>query len=260
MDRSNQFKIVVCAFIFIICCVIQICPASAIESTFSTQAEVLIDRLEPLPITGSRRIFDKYYAIISKELDMGNLYVTQLQEIKVLLDKAVFESIDVLTLFTHPGLQQKKVLVIEKDILRYIDRHYDLHALFMLSCSSISNGGIVQMDFLIVGQGKLIVGYNKNAQIKHPDYAFVTGVYGYQKIFIMSAGTDEQGNPGLFGIQGVSGINEEFKPMSGPLNSAIQSLSIICDSSGDKRILVQYQLFGRGRKVVKRIPIEIRER
>ncbi len=38
------------------------------------------------------------------------------------------------------------------------------------------------MKFLLFGQKKLIIGYDKNATIKHPDYSFATGYYNYKKL------------------------------------------------------------------------------
>jgi hypothetical protein len=63
------------------------------------------------------------------------------------------------------------------------------------------------MKFLVIGQKKLIVGYNSNAKIKHPDYDFATGKYDYRELFTMDAGQDSKGNLGLFNIKGLSHPN-----------------------------------------------------
>ena len=230
------------------------------DRSFSTRAESFMDNLTPLSVDEAIDTFNEYYPVISKEIDTKTLYRARLSGIKMLLDTAVSESIDVLTLFTYPAVHLDKTLVIKKETLLQIHRQYNLHALFLLSCPSANKDSLVIMDFLVVGQGKLIIGYDKNARIKHPEYDFVTGLYDYQKLFIMEAGLDEQGNVGLFGIKGLSAINEEFEPMSGPLNASIHALLLMSGQGGEKNIIVRYQLFGMGKKVIERMPIEVRHK
>lgn len=266
-DSRNKFRIPIFMVLFLyagLTCLLgkslQVYAQNALglteRLTFSTQIEFFVNHLKSLPVYKQLRIFNKYYPVVARELDMENLYSPGLQEINMLLNTAVSESVDVLTLFTHPAIQRSKTFVLDKKTLLQINRQYNLHALFMLSCPSTSEDAVIQMDFLAVGQGKLIIGYNKNSQIKHPDYPFATGRYDYQELFMMDAGTDDQGNYGLFGIRGMSNPKEEFKPMIGPLNASILSLSMMSGSGVEKKILVKYQLFGIGKKVVERIPIE----
>lgn len=238
------------------CWVAGICPTEGDESRFSDHIELFMDLLKPLHLSQPTEIFNDYYPIIYREINTENLYVAYPEQIYGLLDKAVSESVDVLTLFTHPAVHREKALLIRKKTLHLIDHYYDLHAIFLLSCPSISEDTMIRMNFLVVGQGKLIIGYDKNTRIKHPDYPFATGRYDYQKFFMMDAGTDDQGNIGLFDIRGLSNSNDRFEPMKGPLNAAVKSLSLIFDSMGNKEILVKYKMFGIGRKVVEPIPIE----
>ena len=109
---------------------------------------------------------------------------------------------------------------------------------------------------MVIGQGKLIVGYNSNSKIKHPDYNFATGRYDYRELFTMDARKDSKGNLGLFNIKGLSNPNAKLQWMKGPLNVDIQSLTITSDSEGRKKILIQYDLFGIKHKIIDPIPIE----
>jgi hypothetical protein len=269
--QTIRFRIVTYILLGFICCVCEprlagnaflICaqPANHLPdgSKFSIQVESFMENLEPVSISEALNVFAEYYPVVLRELDAKSLYSAPFHDVKSLLDTAVSESVDVLTLFTHPTVHQGKTIVITKKTLSQIDRRYNLHALFLLSGPSSDRDDMVQMDFLVVGQGKLIVRYDKNMQIKHPDYAFVTGQYEYQELFIMDAGIDKKGNPGLFKIRGLSGANEVFRPLKGPLNSSILALSLKPGIGGEKKVLVQYQLLGAGTKVVERIPIEAR--
>ena len=226
--------------------------------TFSEQADIFYARLEQLPEPDVKNIFKDYEAAIAKELDLERLFFTTYQELTYLLDLAVKESIDVLTLFTLPVLQQKanKAIVLDKETLIKLNRHYDLHGLFLISKLSAEGDSTVQMNFLVTGQGKLIIGYDKNTVIKHPDYFFATGRYDYLELFIMDAETDKNGNYGIFNIKGLSSPAADFQWMKGPLNVNIRSLSLIPGSEKKQDILVQYDLLGSRNKIITRIPIE----
>jgi hypothetical protein len=114
------------------------------------------------------------------------------------------------------------------------------------------------MKFLVIGQGKFIVGYDRNAKIKHPDYGFATGYYDYRELFIMDAGKDSQGNPGLFNIQALSEPDGIRQWMKGPLNVDVRSLTMIAADGGRRKIFIQYDLFGIKQKIIDPIPIEKR--
>lgn len=174
----------------------------------------------------------------------------------------MYESVDVLTLFTLPVLLQKenKALVLDRKILMRLDSVYDLHALFLISKQSSFDNSKIQMNFLVTGQGKLIVGYDGNMTITHPDYSIATGKYEYLEFFIMDAKRDNDGNPGLFNIKGISSPHDSFKKMRGPLNAAIKSLSLMSGTETEKKTIINYEFLGANKKIVSCIPIEIRSR
>ena len=228
------------------------------KQTFFKQADFFYDHLIKLPGSKSRNIFKEYESAVAKEVDMDRLYFTSYEELIGLLDLAAKESIDVLTLFTLPVLQEKanKAIVLDKDILLKLNRHYNLHGLFLISKRSADDNSKVQMNFLVTGQGKLIIGYDKNAVISHPDYFFATGRYDYKEFFVMDAKTDDNGNYGIFNIKGLASPTANYNWMKGPLNVNIRSLSLVSGSENRKNILVQYELLGSRKKTVNRIPIE----
>ena len=204
------------------------------------------------------RIFGKYGTIIARDVDFKRLYFVSYEEVEDLLDRAANESIDSLTLFTLPVLQNQNsfAIVFNEELLEQIQKKYNFHALFNISSRSIRDGSSVKMQFLVIGQGKLIVGYNRNAKIKHPDYDFATGKYDYSELFIMDAGKDSHGNPRLYNIKGISSPNTKPKWMKGPLNADIQSLTITSSPDGRKKIHIQYDLLGIKHKLIDPIAIE----
>ena len=225
---------------------------------FSKQLSHFLKGMTKAPKDTCLRIFGRYGEVIAKELNLDNLYFVSYTEVENLLDQAARESIDSLTLFTHPLLQDSSgfAIVFNEELLQQINKNFNFHGLFNISVASVDDGSAVKMNFFVVGQGKFIVGYNRNAKIKHPDYDFATGYYDYHELFIMDAKKDSKGNPGLFNIKGLSNPNEVPKWMRGPLNVDIQSLIISSDKGNQRKIIIQYDLFGTKHKILKPIPIE----
>ncbi len=114
------------------------------------------------------------------------------------------------------------------------------------------------MNFLVTGQGKLIVSYDNNLTITHPDYSIATGKYDYLEFFVMDAKRDDNGNPGLFNIRGISGPLDNFKSMRGPLNAVIKSLCLMSGTGAEKKTIVNYEFLGANKTIVPCIPIEIK--
>ena len=228
------------------------------DHSFSKQIDHFLHCLIKATKDECVQIFGKYNTIISHELDFKKLYFVSYEEVEHLLDRAVNESIDSLTLFTHPRLQAQKnfAIVFNEELLEQVQKNFDFHALFNISVPSLEDGSVVKMKFLAIGQGKLIVGYNRNAKIKHPDYDFATGRYEYRELFTMNARKDSKGNLGLFNIKGQSHPNGKPQWMKGPLNVDIRSLIISADPKGRKKILIQYDLFGIKEKLIDPISIE----
>jgi hypothetical protein len=228
------------------------------DPALSKHLDHFVNAIIKAPKNECLTIFGRYGRRIAKELNFDKLYFVDYDEVKNLLDQAAKESIDSLTLFTHPLLQDPEgfAIVFSSGLLKQINTNFNFHGLFNISAPSIDDGSAVEMQFLVVGQGRFIVGYDRNAKIKHPDYDFVTGHYDYNELFIMEAKKDLQGNSGLFNIKGISNPNEKPKWMKGPLNVDIHSLTITSDKGDRQQIHIQYDLFGVKHKILKPIPIE----
>lgn len=228
------------------------------EQSFSRQIDYFLNNLIKASKEECLEIFGKYGDIISKEINVDNLYFVSYQDVEKLLDQAVHESIDSLTLFAHPRLQDQKrfAIVFGERLLEQIDQHFNFHGLFNISAPPLDGGPAIKMTFIIMGQGKFIVGYTRNAKIKHPDYVFATGNYKYNELFIMDAKKDSAGNIGLLNIKGVSSPDAKPAWMKGPVNVDIRSMVMTMDPSNRRQILIRYSLFGRKNKLIGPIPIE----
>jgi hypothetical protein len=233
-------------------------PEGPGSQSFSNQAGHFLRHLIKASEDDCARVFGQYNTIISGSLDLKRVYFAPYDEVESLLDQAVNESVDSLTLFTHPLLQDKNgsAIVFSEELLKRVNQHFDFHGLFNISANGAESGSTVKMKFLVAGQGKFIVGYDRNEKIKHPDYDFATGNYDYNELFIMDAKKDSKGNPGLFNIKALSAPDSKPQWMKGPLNVDIQSMTMTSDSNGRRQILIEYNLFGNKYKMIDPIPIE----
>jgi len=231
------------------------------KPSFSKQINHFLDHLIKAPEDEINRIFGKYRTIIAHELDLQKLYFIPYNEVQDLLETAVAESIDSLTLFTLPLLQEQQgaAIIFNQELLRQVNKNFNFHGLFNISVPSAEDVSAVRMKFLVIGQGKFIVGYDRNAEIKHSDYGFATGKYDYRELFIMDAKTDSKGNPGLVNIKGLSKPDGKLEWMKGPLNVDIHSMTLTPIAGGQSQILIQYDLFGIQQKFIDPIPIEKRQ-
>lgn len=228
------------------------------NQSFSKQLDIFIKSLIKASKDECIIIFGRYGNIIANEIDLNKLYFVSYNDLEYLLNQAVSESIDSLTLFSHPLLQDQKhfAIVFNEGLLTTINNNFDFHALFNISIPSLDDGPAVKMKFFVVGQGKIVIGYNRNAKIKHPDYGFATGNYDYKELFIMDAKIDSRGTPGVVNIKGISNPNEKPQWMKGPLNSDIHSMIITAGPTGRRQIITEYDLLGIRQKVLRPIMIE----
>jgi len=231
------------------------------KPSFSNQINHFLNHLTKATEGEIGRNFGKYRKIIEHELDFQKLYVASYNAVEDLLETAVAESIDSLTLFTLPPLQEPRgvAIIFNRELLRQVNKNFNFHGLFNISVPSVENGSTVKMKFLVIGQGKFIVGYDRNAKIKHSDYDFATGKYDYRELFLMDAKTDSKGNPGLVNIKALARPDGKLQWMKGPLNVDIHSMILTPIGGGQSQILIQYDLFGIKQKFIDPIPIEKRQ-
>ena len=232
------------------------------KPSFSKQISYFLNHLIKASDNDSTHIFGKYRTIIAREIDFQKLYFASYHAVESLLERAVAESIDSLTLFTLPPLQETPgvAIIFSQELLRQVNINFNFHGLFNISVPAAEDGSAVKMKFLVTGQGKFIVGYDRNAKIKHLDYGFATGKYDYRELFIMDAKTDSKGNPGLVNIKALSSPDGTLEWMKGPLNVDIHSMILTQTGDSQRQILIQYDLFGIKQKFIDPIPIERRQR
>ncbi len=228
-------------------------------SIFSQQVEHFLNSLEKVPADKCTAAFGKYSKVIEDRININKIYTASYKEVETLLNSAVNESIDALTLFTQPLLHEQSngtAIVFNEELLTLINKNFNFHGLFNISTPSLDGDSDVKMKFLVVGQKKFIVGYNRRAVIKHPDYSFATGKYEYQELFIMDVNKDSNGNLGFFNIKGMSNPDDTTQWMKGPLNVDIHYFIMTSSPEGGRKIKIEYSMLGKKHKFIDPIPID----
>lgn len=229
-------------------------------ASIERHVDSLFARLAPLSPASRRSLLGDADEAMSALLDADRLARCDYAQLQGLLLAAARDSVDVLTLFTLPRMRDKGnlALLLDREQLARLDAEYELHSLFLLSQVSAKGDSTIHMVFLVAGQGKLVIGYDANLTIRHPDYGFSTGKYDYRRLVAMDARLDERGRPGLHDIVCRSEPGEDFTSLRGPMNVAIRSLVLGTGASGERSTIVSYEWFGEQSKISPCPPIELK--
>lgn len=235
-------------------------PAPGGQALFAAALDRFVARLDKATSADCTRSFGRYLPVVARQVDLDRLFCTAYEDLDDLLNQAVASGMDALSLFTLPLLQQRgrPALLLDAEILARLDRRFDLHGLFIVRPTDLADDRPAPMRFLLAGHGKLIIGYARNATVRHPDYAFATGRYDYKELFVMDVREDADRNPGLFDIKGLGHPDDDPRWMKGPLNADIRSFRLTAAAGGAPRVLIHYDLFGVHSKIIACIPIERR--
>lgn len=73
------------------------------------------------------------------------------------------------------------VLFLDESALAAVDRQFDLHGLWMVRAPVVGEGDTpLSMRYMLIGDGRLVVGYPRKATVRVADYAIFTGRYDYR--------------------------------------------------------------------------------
>lgn len=174
-----------------------------------------------------------------------------------ILRRAAAQGLGPLELFSDPQFAAggSCILLLDEAALAAIDRDYDLHGLWMVRAPLAGEPDAhLAMRYMLLGQGRIIVGYPRKATVKVADYAVFTGQYDYQPYMAMDiVNTPER--RALVRLRTLDGPSGSFQPFVGPLGAAIRELELAGDA-----IVVRYRAWGIGDREmnVRRVPISPR--
>ena len=175
------------------------------------------------------------------------------------LTKAAELKLSVLELFTHKEYIDKNgcMLVYDHDTLAKINEKFDMHGVWMIKAPYTDESGrhqFLEMQFLLVGLGKMIIGYPGNQTVTVNDYE-VSGSnrYDYTRYTEM----DIINNDGKRGFKNITTRelpkNKGSGFFQGPINANILSMKL----SGTE-IEIKCKIGISFHKYVRNIPISLR--
>ncbi len=220
--------------------------------------EDFCQNLEPVsPVRLGAALGDYAPLVASAEnIETGKIRLATATGLSAMIEKAVDAQWDSLSLFTDAPFAntQDCALLVEDTVLAALAGHYNLHSLWMTTAhSEDSPQQPLRMQFLLLGMGRLIIGYDGSGTVKVKDYEIRSGLYDYAPYTTMSI-VNRPDRRGLFAIETRSGPESGVQPFIGPVNSRIASMELF----GDNRILVRYRLLFSGEETVERRLIERR--
>lgn len=213
------------------------------------------DILPPADDRVIRSMFNNYLPIIRREgIDLRQAKIAKSKDFMPLLSRAINLDWGPLEFFSTAEFADKGpcVLLLDRQTLLQINEKYDLHALWMISAPMAGQKNI-DMELLLLGQGKLIVVYPRQAIVKVKDYDLWTGKYTYSPFTIMDIINNRQ-TRGLLTIKTLDRPDSEWRPFHGPFDADIHSLEL--DDEG--AIRVKYFKFTETTDRIPKIPISLR--
>lgn len=180
-----------------------------------------------------------YFRVVKEDegMDLSKIKLPTFEALSSILSKAIQLNWSALELFTDRRFTRGNpcIIFLDSRMLQQVDAKYDLHPLWMINPPIGSNDKQkLAMEYLLLGDGKLIVGYPRGATVKVRDYDIATGRYAYQPYTSMDIIHDRNAR-GLFHIHVRERPTEEPSPFMGPLLSKISAMEVV---GGD--ILVHY--------------------
>jgi hypothetical protein len=210
-----------------------------------------------------RSSFGDYLSVIERreKLDLNKILIADFEHIAPVLTRAIqlrWAALDFFTMSEFAG-NSPCLIMIDKESLAAVDRAFDLHGLWMTSTALSSNDDEhLTMDFILLGHGKLIIGYGKEVWVRVPDYKIQARYTRYTSMRIAHS----ENLRGLMEIRSLSRPDGEFEsfqaraPVLLGFEVPIQIKSLAIDGDG---ILVGYRALGGEREEHRsRIPISQR--
>ncbi len=149
-------------------------------------------------------------------------------DMEPLLARAARHGWSVLEMFTQPEFTDPAgcALFLDERTLADINRKFNLHGLWQIA-APLAEGRerTLHMSYLIVGQGRLVIGYPRSAVVEINDGEAVTGKYNYEP-YISARIESSQHSRGLFDIRALPSPAAPFEPFVGPYGVQITALQM----------------------------------
>jgi hypothetical protein len=193
----------------------------------------LTSRLAPRDAARTRAALGPHAdaALAGETLNTEEIRVLPLGPAECLVQRAADHHLNAAQLFSDPMFAAGGPLAVtvEASTIRRLDADFDLHSLFF-SSGKDTGGKRIDMVLLVVGNGRLIVGYDHGGKVHHPDtaYQLYTGNYEFAPLFKMSFTVDAVARR-FTQIRVTDRLVSPFAsaPFVGPYNAEIQAFTVV---------------------------------
>lgn len=224
------------------------CIAQALAPTVQAQdlwspddLKALCNSLEPVTPSTVKQSLGPYQAILhnADRVPPASLRRVKFTDIEPLLTLAAQHHWGALEVFSQPAFADSKgcALLLDRGTLAEVHKHFDLHAVWQIAATLADDASkTLPMNYMIVGSGRLVVGYPRAATVAIADGEATSGNYDYVPYFSARIENSAHGR-GLFDIRALSDPRGEFGAFTGPYGAQIQQLTL---NEGD--IMVKFTL------------------
>lgn len=193
-----------------------------------------------------------------EDVDINRIKIPDVKNIEAALDKAIKLNWAALEFFTEPNFTTGKpcLVFMNEEMLQAVNKKYNLHTLWMINAPY--EGKTLRMKYLLMGRGKMIIGYHEPKEILVEDYGIFTGLYDYERYTSMDI-INSAGKRGVFNIRTRKTALEKTTPFIGPAGSEILSLEIAPDNNNEILIKCRETWIVPAEQRVDRIRFEYRK-
>ncbi len=196
--------------------------------------------LQPASERTLQRATKNYRTVLQQRagLDLAKIRVATFKDIDPLLARAAQSGLGTLDLFTQKELADPSAmaLLLDGSTLRQIDAKYHLSGAWMISTRTLlPDHRAMNMDYMIVGQSRLIIGYPYEAPVEVMEEGKPLE-YRYEP-FIEARIVNSGLQRGLFDIKVLSNPAAEFLAFQGPMGAELRSFRL-----EDNSVVVNYRL------------------
>lgn len=189
-------------------------------------------------------------------VSLNKIRAANFGDMEPLLARAARLDWGVLEVFTQKEFANPDgcILFLDQQTLAEIHKKYNLHGVWQIEATlADATNRTMNMRYMIVGQGRLIIGYPQAATVEISDGDAVTGKYNYPPYLSARIENSPQAQ-GLFEIRTLKEPGAEFEPFVGPYGVEIRALQL-----DGRDILVKYTWGIDQKRRARNVPIALRD-
>jgi hypothetical protein len=169
--------------VLVLVLVLASCPRPArAQAPLLTDAELSVFKARLLPASSAAAVESALAAAgpvvrAREQVDFGTYRLASAEAAECVMQRAADLHLDIPQLFTDRrfGVGGGLAIVIDRRRLVEVDRLFDMHSLFPTAAAT-TDDRTLHMQFLLVGNGRLVIGYDGSATFEQRESAF--HVYG----------------------------------------------------------------------------------